>query len=73
MFTPIHSVVTPYAFESSNRKIVIITPRVFRWYLQEGKSAEVFPGARAWGYKLYNTETFTGLLDRDALGEDYKR
>ena len=73
LFPRVYSVITPYAFESENRKLLIVTPSVRSWYLREGSAMEVHPGARAWGYKIYNTEVFVGLLDRDALGEDYRR
>ena len=72
LFTPVHSVRTPYAFESEHRKAVIVTPAVKHWYFREGRSTEVHPGAYGWGYKFYNAEVFLGLLDRDALDTDYR-
>ena len=72
LFTPVYSIRTPYAFESENRKIVIVTPAVKHWYFREGRSTEVHPGAYGWGYKFYNAEVFLGLLDRDALLADFQ-
>ncbi len=71
LFTPLYSVRTPYAFESENRKVVIVTPAVRHWYFREGRSTEVHPGAFGWGYKFYNAEVFLGLLERDALNIDF--
>ena len=74
LFTLPYSVRTPYSFESKYRKILIITPSVLRWFVSDEhgtRNADV--GANAFGYKLYNAETFLGLLDRDALGDDYMR
>ena len=73
-FTLPYSVRTPYSFESRYRKILIITPAVHRWFVTDERgtrNADV--GTNAFGYKLYNAETFLGLLDRDALGDDYMR
>ena len=69
-----YSVRTPYSFESKYRKILIITPAVHRWFIKDEhgtRNADI--GTNAFGYKLYNAETFLGLLDRDALGDDYMR
>ena len=63
----------PYAFTSENRKMVIVTPAVWRWYLEEGSTRQIEPGAGAWGYKFYNAETVLGLLDRGSLGRDWNR
>lgn len=74
LFTLPYSVRTPYSFESKYRKILIITPSVLRWFVSDERgtrNADV--GTNAFGYKLYNAETFLGLLDRDALGDDYMR
>ena len=74
LFTSPYSIRTPYSFDSSYRKILIITPAVLRWFVKDEhgtRNADV--GASAFGYKLYNAESFLGLLERDALGEDYKR
>ncbi len=63
----------PYAFASENRKVIIVTPAVWRWYINEGNSREIQPGASAWGYKFYNATDFLALLERDALDRDWKR
>ena len=63
----------PYAFASGNRKMVIVTPAVWRWYLEEGSTRQIEPGAGAWGYKFYNAETVLGLLERGSLGRDWNR
>ena len=69
-----YSVRTPYSFESKYRKILIITPAVHRWFIKDEhgtRNADI--GTFAFGYKIYNAETFLGLLERDALGTDYVR
>ena len=73
-FTLPYSIRTPYSFESEFRKILIITPAVHRWFVGDERgtrNADI--GTYAFGYKLYNAETFLGLLDRGALDDDYKR
>ncbi len=63
----------PYAFSSENRKIIVVTPAVWRWYLKEGATRQIEPGAGAWGYKFYNAETLLGLLERGILDRDFSR
>ncbi len=67
------SVSEPYAFSSENRKIIIVTPAVWRWYSKEGTTQQIEPGAGAFGYKFYNAETLLGLLEREALDRDFNR
>lgn len=74
LFTLPYSVRSPYSFDSKYRKILIITPAVHRWFVKDEhgtRNADI--GTYAFGYKLYNAESFLGLLDREALSADYAR
>ena len=62
----------PYGFTSEHRKLVIVTPAVWRWYVDEGNSREIQPGAFAWGYRFYSATDLLSLLERDALDRDWK-
>ena len=73
LFAPPFSVRTPYAFTSENRKVLIVTPAVWRWYISEGTSHEVDIGSWVFDYKLYNAGSFLGILERGAIDEDFKR
>ena len=46
---------------------------MWRWYVNEGNSREIQPGAFAWGYKFYSATDLLSLLERDALDRDWKR
>lgn len=73
LFSLPFSVRTPYAFESEHRKVLIVTPAVWHWYISEGTSREVDIGAWVFGYKLYNASSFLRILEREGLDEDFSK
>ena len=73
LFSPPFSVRSPYAFASENRKVLIVTPAVWRWYVNEGTSREVDIGEWVFDYKIYNAASFLGVLERGGLEAEFSK
>ena len=73
LFSALYTVRKPYSFESENRKVLIVTPAVNRWYIAGNGLKQIDVGAWAYGYKIYNADTFLGLLEREAIADDFKK
>ena len=71
--TPKHNITLEskfdYSLESSNKKILIISPTPKHAFVTEGdKEKRLFTADKLWDVVLYESDGFVGALERDCLG-----
>ena len=68
LFTPAYSVRSYYAFESENRKVVIVTPAVKKWFLRDSGTGSEFLG---YGADIYNAKNSGAALPIGRAGSGW--